>query len=139
MKTIVDPHGPANEGMFKPIEVIAAGGEHRESDKAGANHRRPGETSNRVAGVVWGALAKAVPERSIACQGCSDDNIFISGSAPNSKELYILYNYPEVGWGARPFADGVNAFYPLHTGNVDDNLANVQESKWPVLMTRDTR
>ncbi|MDA4135218.1 MAG: hydantoinase B/oxoprolinase family protein, partial [Thaumarchaeota archaeon] len=40
------------------------------------------------------------------------------------------------GWGARPFADGVSAFYALHTGNVDNNLAEMYESKWPILMTR---
>ena len=136
VKTIVDPHGPANEGMFKPIEVIAPEGSIVNPIRPAPITGGLGETSNRVAGVVWGALAKAVPERSIACQGCSDDNIFISGATTGSRELYILYDYPEVGWGARPFADGVSAFYALHTGNVDNNLAEMYESKWPVLMTR---
>jgi len=136
VKTVADPHGPANEGMFNPISIVAPEGSIVNPIRPAPITGGLGETSNRVAGVVWGALAKAVPEKSIACQGCSDDNVFISGISPRSKELYILYDYPEVGWGARPFADGVSAFYARHTGNVDNNLAEVYESRWPVLMTR---
>lgn len=136
IKCIADPYGPANEGMFKPIKVIAPEGSIVNPIRPAPITGGLGETSNRIAGVVWGALAKAVPDRSIACQGCSDNNIFISATDPRTGRLYILYDYPEVGWGARPFADGVSAFYALHTGNVDNNLAEMYESKWPVLVKR---
>lgn len=134
VKSIADPHSSANEGMFRPIEIITPKGSIVNPIRPAPTTGGLGETSNRVAGVVWGSLAKAVPERSIACQGCSDNNLFISGIDPETNNLYILYDYPEVGWGARPFADGVNAIYALHTGNVDNNLAEVYEHRWPVLV-----
>jgi N-methylhydantoinase B len=136
IKCIADPNGPANEGMFMPIAVVAPEGTIVNPIRPAPITGGLGETSNRIAGVVWGALSKAVPLRVIACQGSSDNNTFISGMDPNTNQLYILYDYPEGGWGARPFADGVNAFYSLHTGNVDNNLAEVYETKWPVLMRR---
>ena len=134
VKSIADPHSSANEGMFRPIEIITPKGSIVNPIRPAPTTGGLGETSNRVAGVIWGSLAKAVPERSIACQGCSDNNLFISGIDPETNNLYILYDYPEVGWGARPFADGVNAIYALHTGNVDNNLAEVYEHRWPVLV-----
>src|SRR5207245_8365281 len=48
VKTIADPHGPANEGMFKPIEVVAPLGSIVNPIRPAPITGGLGETSNRV-------------------------------------------------------------------------------------------
>ena len=111
LKMIVDPDGliPANSGAWRPITVSAPEGTVVNaafpSPVVYANH----EMSHRVADMTFGALAKIMPDRVMACSQGTSAIMTFGGVDYRTGGRYVSYESVKGGFGARPNKDGINA------------------------------
>ncbi|MEM7028794.1 MAG: hydantoinase B/oxoprolinase family protein [Chloroflexota bacterium] len=130
LKCAIGPNIPNNEGSFRPITVKAPEGSIvncRFPAAVGARHL----IGHFVSQPIFGALAKAIPDRVIADSSAGLWNTQLSGELDSGKIFAYIY-FSAGGMGARPDQDGLSATaYPSGITGVP---AEVIESVAPVLM-----
>jgi N-methylhydantoinase B len=72
--------------------------------------------------------------RVIACDQGSSNNLLIAGHTDQG-ERYILYEYPEGGWGGTDGKDGLSAVFSI-VGNTWNIPAEVVEMRFPIRIAR---
>jgi N-methylhydantoinase B len=102
------PEIPMNAGCFEPINVIAP-----ETTFLNSQYPRPvsgcaAEVSQRIVDVCFGALAKALPDRSTGAPVGTSLNVAIGGYDPGEQRRYILYFYTGGGHGGYAAGDGIS-------------------------------
>ena len=135
VQAAADPTIPANDGAFRPIEIIAPEGSL-------LNPRFPApctggnETSHRIVNVVQKALAQ-LPEgpNVIAGDHGSSNNLLISGVDERTREFSVFFSYPEGGWGALDEKDGESALFSI-VGNCKNMPAEAVELNFPIRLLR---
>ncbi len=130
IKAAISPEVPHNEGAFRPVHVSAPPGSI-------LNCLEPAPVASRhvighfLPGVIFGALAPAMPEKLIACGA---DPIWISvwhGKWPISQESFTFSLFQCGGTGARAVKDGLNTTgFPSGVAGVP---AEVMESLTPLV------
>ena len=133
IKAAVSPDVPHNEGAFRPVHVSAPPGSI-------LNCLEPAAVASRhlighfLPGVIFGALAPAMPGKLIACGA---DPIWISvlhGKWPGSQETFNFSLFQCGGTGARALKDGLNSTgFPSGVAGVP---AEVVESLTPLVQFR---
>jgi N-methylhydantoinase B len=133
IKAAVSPEVPHNEGAFRPVHVTAPPG-------CILNCVEPAAVASRhlvghfLPGVIFGALAPAMPGKLIACGA---DPIWISvwhGKWPASQETFTFSLFQCGGTGARAIKDGLNTTgFPSGVAGVP---AEVVESLAPLIQYR---
>jgi len=133
VKTLIDPDGPANDGMLRPLKIHIP-----ENSLLDAKWPYPvGQgnlaTTARITDVIWQALAPAFPEKvtGMLYGGC--DSFAAFGKSVVSQESWTLVDLPAGGWGARHNKDGVSALWHL-LGNCQDTQIEIIEAFYPILM-----
>jgi N-methylhydantoinase B len=123
---------PQNEGQLRPVRVVAPEGSF-------FNPRPPAAVggraclNQRIVELIFGALAKAVPERVCAASGQWVNPIF-GGAQPDTGERFVVYDYVLGGVGARQAKDGVDAMSPVFS--VENVPIEIQEAQYPVMIER---
>jgi N-methylhydantoinase B/oxoprolinase/acetone carboxylase alpha subunit len=130
---LTDPAIPKNSGCYRPVRIVAPPGTVVNVDYPGPEVGGNTEAHPRIALTVIGALAKAVPERAMACEGGTHINFVFGGFHPDNGEYYACYDLEAVGWGARPYADG-NNFVDSINGNCRVSPVEVFETRFPWLV-----
>jgi len=130
IKAAVSPEVPHNEGAFRPVHVTAPPG-------CILNCLEPAAVASRhsighfLPGVIFGALAPAMPGKLIACGA---DPIWISvwqGKWPVSQEAFTFSLFQCGGTGARATKDGLNTTgFPSGVAGVP---AEIVESRTPLI------
>ncbi|HEX4837108.1 MAG TPA: hydantoinase B/oxoprolinase family protein [Solirubrobacteraceae bacterium] len=134
LQSATDPDIPPNAGCYRPIEIVAPAGSI-------VNPRFPApctggnETVFIISGAIFRALAQVPGARVMACDQGSSNNLLISGRDPRGDERYVLYEYPEGGWGGNRDRDGLNAVYAI-AGNTWNVPVEVVERRFPVRVER---
>ena len=133
IKAAVSPEVPHNEGAFRPVHVSAPPGSI-------LNCLEPAAVASRhlighfLPGVIFGALAPAMPGKLIACGA---DPIWISvlhGKWPDRPENFNFSLFQCGGTGARAIKDGLNSTgFPSGVAGVP---AEVIESLTPLVQYR---
>ncbi|HEU5226720.1 MAG TPA: hydantoinase B/oxoprolinase family protein [Ktedonobacteraceae bacterium] len=133
IKAAITPEIPHNEGSFRPVHVTAPPGSI-------LNCVEPAAVASRhlighfLPGVIFGALAQAMPTQLIACGA---DPIWISvwrGSWPASREPFTFSLFQCGGTGARATKDGLSTTgFPSGVAGVP---AEVVESTTPLIQYR---
>ena len=130
IKCTFSPDVPNNDGSFYPIKVTAP-------DNCLVNAKKPSPlgarniTGNMLHSVVFGALAKAVPEQVQADCGSACWCIVLNGEH-NGKE-FVEYFFLNGGYGARPNMDGEHVLsFPTNVANVP---IEILESDIAVMVT----
>ena len=133
IKAAVSPEVPHNEGAFRPVHVTAPPGSI-------LNCLEPAAVASRhlighfLPGVIFGALAPAMPGKLMACGA---DPIWISvwhGKWPVSQETFTFSLFQCGGTGARAVKDGLNTTgFPSGVAGVP---AEVFESLAPLVQHR---
>jgi N-methylhydantoinase B len=133
IKAAVSPEIPHNEGAFRPVHVTAPPG-------CILNCLEPAAVASRhsighfLPGVIFGALAPAMPGKLIACGA---DPIWISvwqGKWPGSQETFTFSLFQCGGTGARATKDGLNTTgFPSGVAGVP---AEILESLTPLIQHR---
>lgn len=138
VKAAVDPDSPANSGAYRPISVIAPLGSivnpRPRAAVALGNH----ETSARIADVVLGALAQAMPTKVPAASAGSSCVVVVAGRAGalvDGEGTPIMYEVHGASQGASARGDGCDA---LRTGigNTGNTPTEVLEERYPVRVVR---
>lgn len=127
---------PRNEGTFRSVEIIAPEGTI-------VNARAPAPMTmctvfpaHEIMHMVWWALAKAAPQRSLAGWG---KNSFPNSSGRDAEgRTWIMYNWGgNSGAGAAMGRDGFNQMGPMITlGGLTIPNAETYEQLYPVLVRR---
>jgi N-methylhydantoinase B len=126
---LLDESVPLNGGCFRNIEVITRPGSLLHAIYPAAVVAGNTETSQRVVDVVFGALAKALPDR-IPAASCGTMSSIALG---NSNWTY--YETIGGGSGAGPVADGASAVQ-CHMTNTLNTPAEAIEMQYPLRVVR---
>lgn len=107
LKSVLAPEVPNNEGIFRPIRILAPEGSI-------LNHRHPTSGCSRsmlghyLPFAVFGAFSKVVPERIIAGSGSPIWSVLMRGADANGKPFSNKFFY-NGGTGASHRRDGMSA------------------------------
>ncbi len=131
IKCLVAPDSPNNDGSFAPIEVRAPAGSI-------LNATYPAAVGGRhlvglyIPFVIFGALAKVLPERIVADSSVLSA-VTLSGH-DDADQPYVFTYFSSGGMGARAHKDGLDVTaFPSNVANVP---IEVMEQSVPVLVSR---
>lgn len=131
VKAALDPDIPANGGFFDSVRIDAPPGSLVNPREDAAVAART-DACQRVADVILGALAQAVPDRIPAGSHSSITYVTFAGGGDQ------FFVYPEViagGFGARPDRDGLDAVQ-VHVTNSSNLPIEALELEYPLLVDR---
>ena len=133
-----DPDISPNSGCYRPISIVAPEG-------TVVNPRFPAACTggNEVTIVIHNAVFRALAQiprdgacpRVMACDQGSSNNLIIAGRDPRTAERYVLYEYPEGGWGGNEDRDGLSAVFSI-AGNTWNIPVEAVERRFPIRMER---
>lgn len=107
LDTATHDYVPANEGAFRPINIVARPGSILNPNKPAATFSR-GNQVNTVADLVIKALAPAIPDR--ICAGSAANLQFASYAGVDEGGNYWVHiEVDEGSYGGRPNKDGMDA------------------------------
>lgn len=133
-KMIVDPFTPLNAGALRPLDMIFPAGSMVNCLPPTSNAAGNVVQTERAASVVYGALAKAAPEKGFAenlsssaimCWGGEDQR----GSTP---EPFVYMQISMGGWGGTPTSDGLPYCLSV-VGNCSEIPAEIMEVEYPII------
>lgn len=136
-KALSDPAIPANEGSFRPLEIICPDGTIGTAQRP-APVSTYWETKNHFADLVWKALAPILPERLTMGHFLSVCGTVVSGIHPDTGDLFILVEPQAGGWGAGVDRDGENALVCIGDGETFVTPVEVCEQRFGVLVDQFT-
>ena len=119
---------PSNAGCMEPIRVIAPEGTVINAKFPAAVAGGNVETSQRIVDVLFGALAKACPDRIPAASCGSMSNITIGGHDVSRGKDFTYYETIAGGMGARPTCDGIDAIHTHMTNTMNTPIEAIETS-----------
>lgn len=129
VKSALLPELPNNEGMFRPIKVVAPEG-------CLLNPRHPASTGGRAATghyvppLIYGALAGVIPERIMAAAGSPLWIVTVAGVKADGKSFANVFFY-NGGMGATAHKDGESALsWP---SNISSTPSEIVERDMPFI------
>ena len=133
VKCAISPEVPHNEGSFRPVTVTAPA-----DCILNAQHPAPVAARHLIGhflpGLLFGALARAMPDRLMADGAASIWITMFRGQRPASADPYTFMLFQCGGTGARPTKDGLNNVgFPSGVAGVP---AEVMESLTGLVMER---
>lgn len=134
LKTIVDPTLPPNGGFYRAIEVYAPEGTLVNPKVPGACGART-DSCQRVADVVFGAMAQVVPKQVMAGCNSAVTTVVFSGNDLKNDRFFV---YPESlggGFGARYNKDGLDGVH-VHITNSSNLPIECMEAEYPIMVDR---
>ena len=134
LKTILDPTIPSNGGFFRAIRIFSPPGTITNALPPAAVAGRS-DTAQRVADVIFGALAPVVPEQVVAaCNGAVTASMF-SGFDAEKGRHYVYIETQGGGSGARQDRDGLDGVQ-VHATNTSNLPVEALENEYPLLVDR---
>jgi N-methylhydantoinase B len=121
---------PANEGCFRPVEVVAPAGTIVNARPPRAVSAGNVETSQRIVDAVLGALARALPDRIPAASCGSMNNVTIGGWDRQRNAPFAYYETIAGGAGAGPRREGLSAVH-THMTNTMNTPVEALELAYP--------
>ncbi len=104
-KSVLSVNMPNNDGVFRAIKVIAPPGTITNALPPAACAAR-GLTGFRACDCAFGALAQLYPDRVFAAGDGGNTGVTVGGY-DKKRRPYIYVDFFSGGWGARPWADGL--------------------------------
>jgi N-methylhydantoinase B len=124
---------PANAGVLEPIDFVIP-----EGTILSARAPKPvggyTETILRVIDVIFGALAKAAPERSNGCAYGTINALSLAGHRKDGRR-WVMFSFFGGGHGGHPEGDGLNhGNAPISTATIPP--LEILEAAYPVMFTQ---
>lgn len=128
-KALSDPTLFANEGSFRPLEVLTDPGTifHAEGN---APHGYYFETRIRLYDMLWRCLAQAFPLRLPAGHFGSICGTVIAGNHPDTGRRFTMVEPQMGGWGATAERDGLDAMYSACHGDTFNCPVEICETRY---------
>jgi N-methylhydantoinase B len=134
VKSIVDPTILPNAGLARPLTVTAPEGTLLNCTHPAAVNGRT-MTCQRVADLIIGALAQAVPERVTACSNSCCTIVTFVGHQPHDNSIWVYLETIGGGGGARPNKDGLDGVH-VHITNTSNLPVEALEIEYPLTLMR---
>ena len=134
-KAVTTPELPANEGNFRPLQVLCPPATIFTAERP-APVSTYWETKNHVTDLVWKALAPVVPRRLPAGHHLSVCGTIVTGKHPETGEFFLLVEPQVGGWGAAKDRDGQSGQFPVGDGETYVVPVEVAETKYGVMVER---
>jgi N-methylhydantoinase B len=129
LRCVFESDFPNNGGFFRPIEVLAPIGTILNVQHPGACAAR-GLTGFRLADLVLGALAQAVPDRVVAA--CEGGNTFVTiGGYDPERGPFVHCDMIFGGWGGSRYRSDGDAL-PMIPANCTNIPCEVIEATYPI-------
>jgi N-methylhydantoinase B len=135
LKSAIDPTLPSTGGTFKPVEVITPSGSIVNPDFPAPVSNANINTAQRIADVVLGALAQALPQNVTAASSGSMGLFTIGGIDPRTGQYYSYVETYGGGQGAVFNQDGMDGVHTNMT-NTRNTPVEVIEIAYPLLVNR---
>jgi N-methylhydantoinase B len=132
LKALLDPTIPANGGFYRAIRVEAPRGSIVNATPPAPVAWRT-QTCQRIADVVFGALAPALPDRVIGATNGANSAWVFSGLHPHTGQYYVYLETLAGGSGARASKDGLDAVQ-VHITNTSNLPVECLEMEYPLLV-----
>jgi N-methylhydantoinase B len=132
IRCILPDNIPNNDGVFRAIEVTAPPGTIANNVLPAACAAR-GLTGFRMIDTMFGALAKMLPDRVMACSDGGNTGISIGGYHAD-RSAFIYVDFTCSAWGGRPYADGLDGNSSIF-GNMASQSVEVTEVEQPIQIT----
>src|SRR5262249_5715079 len=132
IKAILDPSVPANGGFYRAIRVEAPLGTIVSATPPAPVGWRT-QTCQRIADVVFGALAQALPQRVPAAGNGANAAIVFSGVDPSRGGYYVYLETLGGGAGGTPRAEGLDGVQ-VHITNTSNLPVECLEMEYPLLV-----
>ncbi len=126
---------PANSGAFAPVRVVVPKGSLLDAEPPHAVAGGNVETSQRIVDVVFGALAKALPDKISAASLGTMNNLTIGGYDTDRGMAFAYYETVGGGAGASPNGDGLSGVH-VHMTNTLNTPVEALEYTYPVRVRR---
>lgn len=133
-KAIIAPDAPSNEGLFRPLQVIAPEGTVFTAVRPAATGWYY-EASAFATELIWKALAPVLPEHLSAGSYVSLCAYYIGGTRPDG-EYWVQATPQDGGWGAGFDIDGESGLIATTDGDTYNYPAEVIEHAFPLAMER---
>jgi N-methylhydantoinase B len=130
---LMDEQVPLNGGCFRNIDVLTRPGSVVDAQYPAAVVAGNTETSQRIVDVVFGALAKAIPNRIPSASCGTMSSIALGGQLGDQSWTY--YETIGGGSGASPDGDGASAIQ-CHMTNTLNTPAEAIEMQYPLRIRR---
>lgn len=130
---LTDPSIRANEGCFRAAEIICP-------DDTVFTARRPApvstywETGLYAGDLIWKAMAPVLPDRLTAGHFLSVCGLVLSGTHPDTGELFLLVEPSAGGWGAGHDKDGESGLVCIGDGETYVIPVEVAETRYGLLV-----
>jgi N-methylhydantoinase B len=134
VKAVVDPSILPNAGLARPLTVTAQEGTVLNCVHPAAVNGRV-QTCQRVADLIIGAFAKAVPDRVTACLNSVCTVATFVGRQPRDGSIWVYLETMGGGFGARPTKDGLDGVH-VHTTNTSNLPVEALEIEYPLTLLR---
>ena len=131
--TVTNPSQDVNDGVFRPLRVIA-------DDRSIFSAERPAavstywETMLYGADLVWKALAPVVPHRLNAGHLLSVCGVVLSGLHQDTNEPFLIVEPSVGGWGAGEGLDGAAGQFCIGDGETYNVPVEVAETRYGVMI-----
>lgn len=132
---LLGPAIPANGGAFRPLEVRAPEGCLVNAAPPAAVAAGNVETSQRVVDVVFGALARLLPDRVPASSAGTMNNLTMGGVDPRTGRAFAYYETMGGGCGGGPEGPGESGLQ-VHMTNTRNTPAEALEVGYPLRLLR---
>ncbi len=131
LKSAIDPQLPSSGGTFKPVEVITPAGTIVNPNFPAPVSNANINTAQRIADVVLGALAQAIPDNVPAASSGSMGLFTIGGINPRTARYYSYVETYGGGQGAVLNQDGMDGVHTNMT-NTRNTPVEVIEIAYPL-------
>ncbi|CAA7600829.1 Hydantoinase B/oxoprolinase [Acididesulfobacillus acetoxydans] len=122
-----------NDGMFRPLKVLADKGSIFSAERPAAVSTY-WETMTYGADLIWKALAPVLPHRLSAGHLLSVCGVVLAGTHPDSGEPFLVVEPTTGGWGAGADLDGANAQFCIGDGETYNVPIEVAETRYGILV-----
>ncbi len=132
-KILTAPDEPANEGCFRPLEIVIPDGTFLSASPT-APMGLYSATLPTVIDTIVRAVGKGAPRAVAGGHHASFSAHWFFGDDPSTGELFQQLDTGHGGWGATENADGSGPFKTMAHGDTLDVPVEVQESLNPILI-----
>lgn len=131
--SLTDPSIPANEGCFRPLEIICPDRTIFTCEKP-ASVSTYWETMMYASDLIWKAMAPIMPNKLPAGHFLSVCGVVLAGNHPDTGELFLLVEPQAGGWGAGADKDGESGLVCVGDGETYIIPVEVCETRYGVLV-----
>ncbi|OLS33888.1 5-oxoprolinase [Bacillus sp. MRMR6] len=135
IKALFDADIPSNAGTFRPIHVIAPEGTLVNPKFPAPVSNGNANTSQRIVDTIFGALAQALPEKSMAACTGSMNGLTIGGFDYESNQYFSYVETTGGGQGGLLGMDGADGAHTNMT-NTRNTPIEVIEQSYPIFIKR---